>query len=93
MMATGPFDMAQAPFCNSIPLDGNYGFADHYQPWSSLAYAYELTHDALFLQKASQMLGNVDFISTLNANPVDNWQNRAALIQLAQTLATPGPAQ
>jgi hypothetical protein len=93
MMATGPFDMAQAPFCNSIPLDGNYGFADHYQPWSSLAYAYELTHDELFLQKASQMLGDLDFISTLNANPIENWQNRAALIQLAQTLAPPAPAQ
>ncbi len=86
MMATGPFDMAATPFCSTIPSDGNYGFADHYQPWSSLAYAYELTHDPLFLQKASQMLGDQDLVATLTANPLENWQNRAALIQLAQTL-------
>lgn len=86
MMATGPFDMAQPPFCTTIPADGNYGFADHYQAWSSLAYAYELTHDALFLAKASEMLGDLDLVATLTANPLVNWQNRAALIQLAQTL-------
>lgn len=91
MMATGPFDMAQAPFCSSIPADGNYGFADHYQPWSSLAYAYELTHDVLFLEKASQMLGDQDLVATLNSNPLVNWQNRAALIQLAQTLQPSAP--
>jgi len=85
MMATGPFDMAQDPFCDTIPADGNYGFADHYQSWSSLAYAYELTHDVLFLQKAAQML-DAELVGTLTANPLVNWQNRAALTQLAQTL-------
>jgi len=87
MMATGPFDMAAAPFCTTIPADGNYGFADHYQAWSSLAYAYELTHDRLFLDKANQMLGGADLVSTLTGNPLVNWQNRAALIQLAECLA------
>lgn len=87
MMATGPFDMAQAPYCTTIPADGNYGFADHYQAWSSLAYAYELTHDGLFLEKAADMLGS-DLVSTLTGNPMVNWQNRAALTQLVQTMAT-----
>ncbi|MBL8863340.1 MAG: hypothetical protein JNK02_15200 [Planctomycetes bacterium] len=86
MMAVGPFDMAAPPFCTTIPTDGNYGFADHYQAWSSLAYGYELTHDALFLQKASAMLGGLDLVATLTGNPLVNWQNRAALTQLAQAL-------
>jgi len=93
MMATGPFDMAAAPFCTTIPADGNYGFADHYQAWSSLAYAYELTHDPLFLEKASQMLGGADLVSTLTGNPLVNWQNRAALTQLAERLAAETAAE
>lgn len=87
MMAVGPFDMAAQPFCNTIPSDGNYGFADHYQAWSSLAYAYELTNDPVFLQKAQEMLGSTDMVATLTANPLVNWQNRAALVQLAQSIA------
>lgn len=87
MMAVGPFDMAQDPFCDAIPADGNYGFADHYQSWSSLAYAYELTRDELFLQKAAQML-DAELVGTLTSNPLVNWQNRAALTQLAQTLGS-----
>jgi hypothetical protein len=86
MMAVGPFDMAQPLFCDHIPADGNYGFADHYQPWSSLAYGYELTHDSLFLAKAQDMLGGADLAATLNADPLDNWQNKAALLQLVQSL-------
>jgi hypothetical protein len=87
MMAVGPFDMAAPPFCTSIPANGNYGFADHYQPWSSFAYAYELTRDPLFLQKAEQMLGGGELVDVLTGNPLPNWQNRAALIQLADRLA------
>ncbi len=88
MMAVGPFDMTTPLFCNHIPSDGNYGFADHYQPWSSLAYAWELTRDPLFLQKGSEMLGGLDLVATLTGNPLDNWQNKAALTQVAQTLPT-----
>ncbi len=89
MMAVGLFDMSEPPFCTSIPADGNYGFADHYQSWSSLAYAYELTHDPLFLSKAQEMLGSTNLTADLNADPITNWQNRAALIQLMQSLETP----
>jgi hypothetical protein len=81
--------MDEPPFCTSIPPDGNYGFADHYQCWSSLAYAYELTRDPLFLAKAQEMLGSSNLTADLNADPVTNWQNRAALIQLMQSLEGP----
>jgi hypothetical protein len=89
MMATGPVDMSLPPYCSGIPADGNYGFADHYQTWSSLAYGYELVRDPLFLQRASDMLGGQDLVAALTSDPLSNWQNRAALIRLAQTLAEP----
>jgi hypothetical protein len=87
MMAVGPFDMAQPPYCTWIPSDGNYGFADHYQIWSSFAYAWEITHDPVFLQKASEALGVNEFVSGTQSNTGNNVENKAALIALAQKMA------
>lgn len=91
MMAVGPFDLAQAPYCSWVPSDGNYGFADHYQIWSSFAYAWDITHDEKFLTKAADALGGSDFLAIGQANPLGNWQNKAALTALAQRLATQSP--
>jgi hypothetical protein len=35
------------------------------------------------------MLGSTNLTADLNADPVTNWQNRAALIQLMQSLEVP----
>lgn len=91
MMAVGPFDLSQPAFCTTIPSDGNYGYADHYQLWSSFAYAYEITHDPVFLQRAAEALGGNDFLSAGQANPLGNWQNKAAMTALAQQLALQSP--
>jgi hypothetical protein len=91
MMAVGPFDMAQPPFCTWIPQDGNYGIPDHYQIWSSFAYAWDITHDPVFLQKACEALGVNDFVAGVQANGLDNWQNKAAMLALAQQMAAPHP--
>ncbi|MBL8857408.1 MAG: hypothetical protein JNL28_02740 [Planctomycetes bacterium] len=91
MIAVGPFDMAQAPYCSWIPSDGNYGIPDHYQIWSSFAYGWELTHDPIFLTKAAEAMGTTDFVTGGQAYPLYNWQNRAALMALAQNMATEAP--
>src|SRR5262249_52733572 len=56
MIGDGPIDMGQPPFCTYWPPDGNYGIADHYQIWSSFAYAYELTHNSVFLTRTLEAL-------------------------------------
>lgn len=91
MIAVGPFDVSQPPFCTWIPDDGNYGIPDHYQIWSSFAYGWELTHDPIFLAKAAEAMGSSDFVSGGLSYPLYNWQNRAALMALAQDLAVQEP--
>jgi len=43
--------------CNSVPADGLSEMLDAFQLWSSLGYAWEMTGDNAFLQKASHMIG------------------------------------
>ena len=38
------------------------------------------------------MLGGTDLVATLTGNPLINWQNRAALTQVAETLAAEAAA-
>jgi hypothetical protein len=83
MIAVGLFDQSQPPFCTYWPPDGNYGYADHYQPWSSFAYAYQITNDPVFLQRAAEMAGGPLDV-TLLGNPLPNIQNTAALLALVQ---------
>ena len=87
LIGVGPADITQPQFCDHVPTDGNYGFADHYQIWSSFAYGWELTHDPIFLDKATEAMGTGDFTSGALAYPLYNWQNRAALMALGQKLS------
>jgi hypothetical protein len=87
MMAVGLFNMDQPPFCTYVPDDGHYPYADHYQIWSSFAYAWDLTHDQVFLDKAAQALGTANLSATLMSNPLDNWMNKSALLALVQRMA------
>jgi hypothetical protein len=83
MIAVGDTDMNQPPYCTYWPPDGNYGFADHYQAWSSFAYAYELTGDPVFLAYATDMAGG-SLASSFLSNPLENLPNTAALWALVQ---------
>jgi hypothetical protein len=87
MMAVGPFDMSQPLYCTWIPQDGNYGIPDHYQIWSSFAYAWEITHDPVFLQKAAEALGVANFVAGAQSSSAGNVENKAALMALAQKMA------
>jgi hypothetical protein len=85
MIAVGDADENQPPYCNYWPPDGNYGFADHYQTWSSFAYAYQLTGDPLFIARATEMAGQ-PLPHSFQVNPLQNIPNTAALWALVQSL-------
>jgi len=90
MIAVGPFDASQPPYCTWFPPDGTYGYADHYQIWSSFAYGYELTGDHVFLDKATEAAGGGNLLHDLMASSLDpiqtNLENQCALIALLQSL-------
>lgn len=85
LVAVGPWDSTQPLFCTTIPPDGNAGYTDAFQCPSSLAYAYELTGNPVFLARATEMVGG-PLTTVFLANPLDNLENTAALVALSQTL-------
>jgi len=85
LMAVAPADITRPQFCSYVPSDGNYGFADKYQIWSTFAYGYEVSGDVRFLNKAKEALGAAD-VHALELNPLDNLNNRCALLALVQRL-------
>ena len=85
LIGVGPADITRPQFCNHIPADGNYGFADHYQIWSSFSYAWDITHDTRFLNKAEEALGVSD-LHAMEINPLDNIENKTALLALVQRM-------
>jgi hypothetical protein len=93
MMAVGAFDSNLPPFCTWVPPDGTYGYPDHYQIWNSFAYAYAITGDHAFLDKATQAAGGGDLLADLMQNALDpintNIWNQAALLALMQSHGAP----
>ena len=85
-LAVGPLTVSNTPYCSpgDVPVDGLDGYLDHYQIWSSLAYAYELTSNPLFLTYAAKMTGTGDIRVDLEGDGLNNLGNRAALLALAQ---------
>ncbi|MCE9595745.1 MAG: hypothetical protein K8S98_16270 [Planctomycetes bacterium] len=82
--------LSGAPFCGTTP--GQFPDADKFQSWSSLAYAYELTSDPIFLKRAAEMSGSSVTKNTLGAQQNMSWgnhENRAGLLALVQQLWLP----
>jgi hypothetical protein len=86
LFAVGSCDGSVPPYCTYWPPDGNYGYPDHALPWCSLAYAYELTHDAQFLNKAALAMGGGDLTALCYAMGANEIQNRAAMLALVESL-------
>lgn len=86
-LAVAPLELGAVPFCTpgDVPPDGLDGYLDGFQIWSSLAYAYELTANPVFLTMAEKLTGG-DLLNVLQAQGDDNLGNRAALLALAQQL-------
>jgi hypothetical protein len=83
--AVGPLDVALPLFCDAVPADGKSVDVDGYQCWSSLALGYEMTGGEVFLDRAEEMAGG-PLLQTLETEGLENLQNRAALLALAQLL-------
>ncbi len=81
-LAVAPLDFGQAPYCGSTP--GQANGPDTYQIWATFAYAYELTGDSVFLNRAAEVLGGGDLLTQLEAGGYNALENRAALLALAQ---------
>lgn len=83
-VAIGPLDLNQSLFCAALPDGGTTaGGVDKHQTWSTLAYAFQLTGDTLFLQRAMQMAGPqfTTFQASVQLGFM-NIENRCALIAL-----------
>ena len=85
-VAVGPHDTSEPPYCMhatavwaSPELDGKYY-------WNSLAYAYEMTGDVEFLNKAAEMAGTGSLFNYLNNNITGDVANRGMLAALMQEL-------
>lgn len=85
-LAVGDNDFAHGPFCGTPPPDGVTDGGDGWQCWSSLAYAYELTGNSLYLNRAMEMLNGAPMLPGLQSQGLWNLENRAALLALAQQL-------
>jgi hypothetical protein len=86
MIAVGLSDANQPPFCTYWPADGNYMIPDHFQIWSSFAYAYEITHDSTFLDYAAEGLGGGDIHALIQQYADYNIECMSALDALVEKL-------
>lgn len=59
LVGVGQADFSEPDFCSNLPHDANYGSStiDHETTMPTWAYAYELTGDPLFLQRATSGIG------------------------------------
>ncbi len=86
-VAVGPLDETLPIYCSGPPADGlSLNSWDLYQSWSSFAYGFELTGDAVFLSRAEQMIGSTDLLGQLELGYLNNLENRAALMSLLQDM-------
>ena len=53
---------------------------------TKLADRYEITHNGVYLDRASEALGGGNLAAALQSGGIENIQNKAALIALVQDL-------
>ena len=84
-LAVGPFDSSQPLYCTTVPPGGESPEVEWVQCPSSFAHAWLATQDPQFLARACELSG-VTSLQQIWQSPVSNWQNRLALLRLAQDL-------
>jgi hypothetical protein len=86
----GPKDVSLPIWCSGSQMPGDAitpNDYETYQDWSSFAYAYEITGDPIFLERAHVQFGSVGTLMNRLLNEgTNNIQNRSALIALMQHL-------
>lgn len=87
--AVAPLDELLPIWCDAseIPADGFSTWTDSFQNWSSFAYGFQLTGDPTFLLHAQLQHGSPDLLGGLMDDGLENIENRAALLAIAQELA------
>ncbi|MFT5052899.1 MAG: hypothetical protein ACI8QZ_004337 [Chlamydiales bacterium] len=83
-MAVGPFDNEAPLYCGDVPEGAHSPNFDRNQYWSSLAYAFEISGDELFVFRAAEMAGGGDLYNHVISGGLGNLGNMAALIALMQ---------
>jgi hypothetical protein len=83
--AVAPLGYLSTPYCGTgqQPGDGITPGANSYQTFTTLGYAYRLTQDPVFLEKAGDMIGG-DLLTELLGDGTYNVANRAALLWVVQ---------
>lgn len=88
LIAMGPYDVDQPPFCGQVMNDGVSTGPDLSQIWSNFAYGSWLSNDPLFVQKGTSAAlikwGNSDLLSSLQNKGFDNLNNTIPLLTLLQ---------
>jgi hypothetical protein len=72
-------------YCTTVPPGGESPEVEWVQCPSSFAHAWLATQDPQFLARACELSG-VTSLQQIWQSPVSNWQNRLALLRLAQDL-------
>ena len=85
-MAVGPYSNDEPLYCGNVPDEARSPNHDRFQYWSSLAYAYEISGNEMFLFRAAEMSGGGDLLNQLIGSGTGNLGNRAALIALIQEI-------
>ncbi len=85
--AVAPLGDQSTPYCGpeQQPANGQYPGINGYQTWCTLGFAYDLTKDPIFLQRAEQMIGGPLF-EKMTSDGVGNLPNRVALLSVVQKL-------
>jgi hypothetical protein len=83
--AVAPLSPLSTPYCgvSQQPVDGLTPGANKYQTFTTLGYAYQLTEDPVFLEKAGDMIGG-DLLTELLGDGTYNVANRAAVLWVVQ---------
>jgi hypothetical protein len=86
----GPIDVTLPIWCSGAQMPGDAvtpNDYETYQDWSSFAYAYEITGDPIFLERAHVQYGSTGILlNRLMNSGTDNIENRSALLALMQHL-------
>lgn len=85
-VAVSPQDHSHPEYCDRVPPSGFDGPMDIEYPWSPIAYAYQLSGDAFFLHRATQLAGGEDVWEALHEDGLKGIEGRAAILALVQTL-------
>ena len=77
-----------AKFCTDadLPGDGHDQYTENFQCWSSLAYAFEMTGNPLFLDYTRMMTDGGSLTVSLESDGDKNLPNRMAMLALVQQI-------